>query len=295
MSQTKTARLNALYERLKSANGISIKDLAKEFEVSAKTIQRDFKALQRLGAYKSGRLLYLDESLAKDELANDERVVLGILSKLARASGKGFYLKAKPLLTRLSQQIEQPIYINTQSESLDDDDLLNFDFIEKAITKRVELAFEYEGKAYQIKPIKLACFSGFWYVLALDSADEDTFKKFYFKQMKHLQALQSKFTLDERVEKRHKNAHSVWFNLDEPFLVQLFIDKKVARYFKRKAYADATIYEQDDGGLVLECEISHIMQIKPLIYEYIPHIRVIEPAWLNETLKKELIDFAKSL
>lgn len=161
MSQTKTARLNALYERLKSANGISIKDLAKEFEVSAKTIQRDFKALQRLGAYKSGRLLYLDESLAKDELANDERVVLGILSKLARASGKGFYLKAKPLLTRLSQQIEQPIYINTQSESLDDDDLLNFDFIEKAITKRVELAFEYEGKAYQIKPIKLACFSGF--------------------------------------------------------------------------------------------------------------------------------------
>lgn len=28
MSQTKTTRLNALYERLKSANGISIKDLA---------------------------------------------------------------------------------------------------------------------------------------------------------------------------------------------------------------------------------------------------------------------------
>ena len=162
-------------------------------------------------------------------------------------------------------------------------------------TKRVELAFEYEGKAYQIKPIKLACFSGFWYVLALDSADKDTFKKFYFKQMKHLQALQSKFVLDESIEKRLKNAHSAWFNLDEPFLVQLFIDKKVAKYFKRKAYAGATIYEQDDGGLVLECEISHEMQIKPLIYEYIPHIRVIEPAWLNETLKKELSDFAKSL
>ena len=186
-------------------------------------------------------------------------------------------------------------WLGYQSESLDDSDLLNFDFIEKAITKRVELAFEYEGKAYQIKPIKLACFSGFWYVLTLDSADKDTFKKFYFKQMKHLQALQSKFVLDESIEKRLKNAHSVWFNLDEPFLVQLFIDKKVARYFKRKAYAGATIYEQDDGGLVLECEISHEMQIKPLIYEYIPHIRVIEPAWLNETLKKELSDFAKSL
>ena len=49
MSQTKTARLNALYERLKSANGISMSDLAAEFEVSAKMIQRNFKALQRLG------------------------------------------------------------------------------------------------------------------------------------------------------------------------------------------------------------------------------------------------------
>ena len=226
MSQTKTARLNALYERLKSANGISMSDLAAEFEVSAKTIQRDFKALQRFGAYKSGRLLYLDESLAKDELANDERVVLGILSKLARASGKGFYLKAKPLLTRLSQQIEQPIYINTQSESLDDDDLLNFDFIEKAITKRVELAFEYEGKAYQIKPFKLAYFGGFWYVLALDSVDEDTFKKFYFKQMKHLRALQSKFVLDDDIEKRLKNAHSAWFSLSEPFWYSFSSTKK---------------------------------------------------------------------
>ncbi len=55
MSQTKTTRLNALYERLKGANGISIKDLAIEFEVSAKTIQRDFKALQRFGAYKNER------------------------------------------------------------------------------------------------------------------------------------------------------------------------------------------------------------------------------------------------
>lgn len=40
MSQTKTTRLNALYERLKGANGISIKDLAAEFEVSAKMIQQ---------------------------------------------------------------------------------------------------------------------------------------------------------------------------------------------------------------------------------------------------------------
>ena len=77
--------------------------------------------------------------------------------------------------------------------------------------------------------------------------------------------------------------------------MRLLIDKEVSKYFKRRHLIGATLYEQADESIVLELEISHIMQIKPLIYEYIPHIRVIEPAWLNETLKKELSDFAKSL
>lgn len=67
--------------------------------------------------------------------------MLGILDKLARASGTSFYLKAKPLLTRLTQQLNQPIFINSQSESLDESDLVHFDFIEKLILQKVELGF----------------------------------------------------------------------------------------------------------------------------------------------------------
>ena len=37
MNSPRTTRINMLYERLKRANGISISDLASEFEVSAKT------------------------------------------------------------------------------------------------------------------------------------------------------------------------------------------------------------------------------------------------------------------
>ena len=50
MNSPRTTRINLLYERLKSANGISIGDLAREFEVSTKTIARDFRELQNLGA-----------------------------------------------------------------------------------------------------------------------------------------------------------------------------------------------------------------------------------------------------
>lgn len=295
MSFKKSARLNQIYERLKNSSGVSFDDLAREFEVSKKTIARDFKALQDLGAYKNGQLLCLDKKKAKDNLKSDERVVLGILDKLARASGTSFYLKAKPLLTRLTQQLNQPIFINSQSESLDESDLVHFDFIERLILQRLKLNFEYKGKSYEVKPLKLACFDGFWYVLALDSKDNDCFKKFYFKQMGNLKALNENFKLDERLEKRLQKAHSVWFNFNETFTVRLLISQKISRYFKRWDLKWAMLYPQSDESVILELEISHIMEIKPLIYEFIPHIKVLEPTWLNEMLKNELLEFVREL
>lgn len=65
MNSPRTTRINLLYERLKSANGIRIGDLAREFEVSTKTIARDFRELQNLGAYKVGQLLCFDKILIK--------------------------------------------------------------------------------------------------------------------------------------------------------------------------------------------------------------------------------------
>lgn len=65
MSFKKSARLNQIYERLKNSSGVSMSDLAREFEVSIKTIARDFKALQGLGAYKNGQLLCLDKRKQK--------------------------------------------------------------------------------------------------------------------------------------------------------------------------------------------------------------------------------------
>ena len=65
MNSPRTMRINLLYERLKSANGARLGELAKELGVSTKTLQRDFKELQKLGAYKVGQLLRLDKTLIK--------------------------------------------------------------------------------------------------------------------------------------------------------------------------------------------------------------------------------------
>lgn len=295
MNYDKATRLNQLYERIKNANGVRMCDLAREFGVSTKTLQRDFKELQNLGAHKVGQLVCLDTARAKDELKSDERVVLGILASLAQNHGAQFYLKAQPLLAKLTQQLEQPIFVAPQSESLDSDDLVHFDFIQNLITQRQELGFSYQGRDYEVKPFKLAHFDGLWYMLGLDSRANDVFKKFYFKDMKNLRSLQRRFALDEKLERGLRNAHNVWFNLDSKILVQLLIHKKIAKYFKRRNLNGGKLYEERDGSVILEVQISDVMEIKPLIYRFIPYIRVLEPAWLNKELKDEISNFAEGL
>lgn len=295
MSVAKNSRLEALFNRLKH-NHASISELSIEFKVSEKTIQRDLKALQKMGVYKAGRVFKLDESKAVDGLNDDERLILGIMNELCKNNGKEFYLRAKPLLARLTSHLEQPVLIGMSSEKLNERNLLDFELVSRAILQQHFIEFRFHHKMYLAKPLKLGFFDGFWYLFVLDCSKKDEeFKKFYFKDLREIRLLKSTFSVDEALSKKLTSINSVWFNFHERFVVQLLIAKQMSKYFTRKALKDTQLYPQSDGSLVLELEISHVMQIKPLIYQYIPYIKVLEPEWLAKEIKNELKSFVKEL
>ena len=51
----------------------------------------------------------------------------------------------------------------------------------------------------------------------------------------------------------------------------------------------------EDASLIIEIYINDKMQIKPIIYEHIPHIRLLEPLWLAKDIKQELQSFMQVL
>ena len=98
------------------------------------------------------------------------------------------------------------------------------------------------------------------------------------------------------MEARIKNAFSVWFELGKSFSVSIHIHKCVRRYFERRPLPTQMIMrENSDKSIEIELEITNIMEIKPIIYHYIPFIIVLEPAWLASELKDEILEFANSL
>ena len=53
--------------------------------------------------------------------------------------------------------------------------------------------------------------------------------------------------------------------------------------------------ENTDGSAEIELEVSHKMEIKPLIYHYLPFIKVIEPSFLTEEIKAEVVVYLSKI
>ena len=298
-TNAKWERINTIYNLIKhSAEGLSIKELSSKMDVSTKTIQRDlYEVLQAYGAIKVGHLWKIDVKAEDDHLNANERIILGILDEMAKNAGHSFYGKAHSLLAKVTQQLDHPIFANIESETLDEQHITLFSHLENAIKKKTIVMFEYKGHSFEVKPLKLAFFDGFWYLLAQDSLYNDKFKKFHLKSISNLSVGTHIFQLNEVLEERLKKVNSVWFDLDStPFDVRLLVDKEIATYFKRKPLKGQTIEGEDsDGSIEIVVPITHEMEILPLIFWYIPHIKVLEPQSIADMVKERMNTYCESL
>ena len=296
---TKYNRINQIYEMLKNnVHGMTITELANQLDVSTKTIQRDlYEVLNDFGAIKEGRYWKINPKLTQDNLASNEKLILGILDEMAKGAGGIFYSKAHSLLSQVSQQLEHPIFASVNSEYLEEKNITLFEQMEKAIKQKVEINFDYEKYKFHVKPLKLAFFDGFWYLLAFDLKEKkEVFKKFHLKTIKNIQVLESTFEIPQIVEERLRYANSIWFNLDEQFTVRLFIDKTIRKYFERKPLRGQRIIGVDsDGSIEIEIKISNEMEIQPLILWYIPFIKVLEPQWMADNVKEKIQGYLKEI
>lgn len=268
----------------------SISELAEKFGVCTKTIQRDlYEVLAKNGAVRNGRMWSIDKTKIKDGLDQEERTVINILDNISKTMGANFYSKAHVLLEQITNQLNHPILTNISSEKLSEDDFINFELLENAIKERSLVQCEYAGFKFKIKPLKLAMFDGFWYLLFLDTNKNDTFKKFHLKSIANIRILEEKFKLDATIEERIKNMNSAWATLDKPNTARALLAPQIKKYFERRPYAKQSITGLDaDGSVVIDIEFTNLMEIKPLIYYFIPFIKVLEPKELADTIKDEI-------
>jgi len=291
-------RLTIILSRLNDGEALSVKALAEEFNVSDRTIQRDFnERLISFPVYQDKKRWKMQEGFRLEKSNSvEEAVVLDIMEKLMEGAGRQFSTKANKLLSKIKNDTFNPIYAKLDMEDIGDK-LKEVQQLENAIRGRnlIKCRYGFEGykKELDLKPLKIANYEGFWYLIALD-ARNDTLKKYYLKNIHQIKVLNKAFESTEKLDRLLDNSISVWFEQDtEPYRVRLYISDVVAKYFKRKPISKSQITESlhEDGSMVVSVEITNDMEIIPFVKYWMPHIIVLEPERISEEIKNDLNEY----
>lgn len=258
--------------------------LAERFGVSERTIYRD---LNRLGN------VITPLANGRYQLAEEYRSTLSPadLQTFARVSGveRLFPTGDRASLLRLLDPERASFLVRDGHLEQSQPHLPMFRQLGKAIERHLCCQLTYTGKSRRVEPYKLVHNKGIWYLAALE---DNRLKSFALGRISELSVLSDTFTADPEIQAQIEHDDDVWFGQDV-IRVTVSIAASNAYYFLRRNVLphQELIEQRDDGQLLLRCQINHPNQLLPIIRYWLPHARIVEPAWLQQQLRDELTDY----
>jgi len=291
-------RLRIILQRLNDGESLSVKELAVDFGVSTRTIQRDFneKLVSSYPIYQENKKWKMQDGFKIEKIRDiEDKIVLDIIEKITDGIGGNFASKSKKLLTKIKNEEHNPIYAKLNIEDISGK-IKEIDLLEKAIKSKNEIRCQYiyEKNRYDttVQPLKIVNFEGFWYLVALRKG---SIKKYYLNELSNINILDTNFTIDSAIDELLNNSISIWFNQDkEPFEVKLFAKPMAKKYFFRRPLPTQTITSlNEDDTMEFVVKITHEMEILPIIKYWIPYLHVLEPKWIKDIVKDDLKEYLK--
>ena len=293
-------RLTVILSKLNDGEALSVKELAKEFNTSDRTIQRDFnERLVSFPIYQENKKWKMQDGFRVEKTKSlEDEIVLDIIEKITEGIGGKFSSKAHKLLSKIKNEDFNPIYTKLNIEDISDR-FADIQTLETAIREKKEIKCSYNDEKHTlytttIQPLKIVNFEGFWYLIALQN---DILKKYYLKNISNPQILDATFETEEELEELLDNSISVWFQRDiEPFKVKIYADKVATKYFKRRPLQSQSIETlSQNGTMEFVVTITHEMEILPIVKYWLPHLRIIEPQWIQDSINNDLKEYLQQL
>jgi len=293
-------RLTVILSKLNDGEALSVKELAKEFNTSDRTIQRDFnERLVSFPIYQENKKWKMQDGFRVEKTKSlEDEIVLDIIEKITEGIGGKFATKSHKLLAKIKNEDFNPIFTKLNIEDISAK-FSEIQILENAIKEKIEIVCSYDDETNDvykttIKPLKIANYEGFWYLIALR---KDTLQKYYLKNITNVKVTKNIFQADSKLETLLENSVSIWFQKDiEPFEVKIYANKIAAKYFKRRPLPTQQVESlSEDGSIEFVIKITHEMEISPIIKYWLPHMRVIEPQWIQDEIDRELREYLDAI
>lgn len=294
-------RLNTIIARLNNGESLSVKELAADFNVSIRTIQRDFneKLVGLYPIYQDKRKWKMQDGFKIEKATSvEDTIVLDILEKMTDGLGSKFSTKAKKMLSKIKNESDNPIYAKLNMEDISNC-INDIAILENAIKNKQVITATYNHVEYKkglkVKPLKIVNYEGIWYLIALN-VKNDKLRKYHLKSISNIQVLDTVFSTKKELLKLLDNSINVWFNDDiEPYEVILFLNKHAAKTLKRRPISKSqrVISEYKDGSCDISLQITHEREIISIVQYWMPHIKIVSPEWINERILGHIERFLK--
>lgn len=272
-------RLIQIIQRLYRGEKLKISQLAKEFNVSTKTIQRDLKErLKSSLLIKDGHNFYLSPK-ARD---NSDDFILDFLFNLAPHYGDEFSYRLTHILSKYQAIKNDNLFLSLQTPSITQK-LQEIQAIQMALSKQTYIKLHYKSALLShIIPIKIQAINGVWYLFALQ---EERKLFLSLSQITEVKAERKRFTLSEEAYKRFE---SEFFDTPK-ILVSLFVYPQIAQEFQLKKFAThQKIIQDKEGSLIIEFLSNNLEGIEQEILKHIPNVAVLEPQELKDSIESKI-------
>jgi len=282
-NKTQIKRILTIVKRLYMHDKLQISQLAKEFNVSTRTIHRDMQKISEAIPLEHyfGKWWLDQKRLDKDIVFQQEL----LLSFAHNANIDNLCIEKSNATT---DDISFAIEYGRLPKKMGED-------IFKAIKSETVCIFAYikpDGSSVrEVDPIKIFTENSRWYLIARDHKD-NKLKHFNLQNIRQLTNTDTPIDITPEIRKKADAMVSTWSSPDnEPVAIRLYIEPSIASYIEDiKLHKSQTIEEKHyDGSMITNYTITHKMEILPQIKSWIPNVFIIEPAWLRE----EIIEDAK--
>lgn len=276
-------RLTSIITRLNTGEILSVKELADEFEVTQRSIQKDLneRVMQFLPVtHKNGQ--YYMESYLLGKLTYDD------IRDFAHLSGINKLYPAmddNALSDILNKKVSDALLVKAGAYEDISSKKEEFDLIRLAIVLKHQLCFTYNNKKRLVNPYKLVNNNAIWYLVGDEGGELKTYS---FTKIEKLCKTEKSFTPNSDYNNIINDPHNKWFSKNK-IKVILEIDSGVADYFlRRELLPHQVILKQTKKRLTVQTTIAYDEEILKIVRYWIPHIKIIEPYELDEKLRKEL-------
>lgn len=284
-----------ILKMLNEGKKLCVTTLANTYEVSDRTIRRDFELIKELfGDFmsKEGECYQAYEKVLLEEVlsATDLMTLANIVNLFDVTQKRSIISDKTQALIEKSMSVYD--FKSRPFESMQNSEVLKK--LEHAIKFKKEIKIHYRTERSTMltyfHPYKILFLNENFYLVGLNAQKENAEYR-RVTMIEEVEYTKKTFFIDKDVDNFFKELQTPWAAYGkEEVTVRLRAEVSIRRYFMKKKYlpSQEIVHTYENGDIELQYRISNYREIEELIIKWLPHMHIIAPRNLKKMIKRTL-------